>query len=50
MSAIKRMLTARALGAVLGVALFVAPTGCGAMTAMGGHAPGDAAVVAASDR
>lgn len=52
MSGNKRMLVERALGAVLGVALIgVTPVGCGAAaSSMGGHAAGDATVVAAADR
>lgn len=50
MSASKKKLTTWVLGAVLGGALLVSGGGCGAMAAMGGHAHGDAAVVAASGR
>ena len=53
MSASKKKLKARVLGAVLGGALAVSGGGgggCGATTAGQGHSPGDATVVAASGR
>jgi hypothetical protein len=51
MSASKKKLKARVLGAVLGGALLAAGGGgCGATTASQGHSPGDATVVAASGR
>lgn len=51
MSASKKKLKARVLGAVLGGALLVSSGGgCGATMSGQGHSPGDATVVAASGR